>query len=403
VALASIAVGFLYLFIVPPGLPSDEPSHWATVQFFLHHAAIPVLGHPGVTYEAQQGPVAYVVDAAILNVARGVGMSPRAAFDAVRAVGLAELAVASVILYAIVRRLRVRPVVVAAAVAFFAVNPMLLTMSASVQNDGLALVCAFAALLATLEWLSENPSSAVAAGIGVVAGLAILTKLTAAFIVPAIVAWLAWRHRRTAIQPIVGMLLAVAVTSGWWFVRNVVLYGDPTAAKAVSRAGVTFPPYHVQGVGAAGHIAEEVVTYLWLPTEYLRNYFHASSSIKLAVVALTALILAASLPRLRQIGFPGLILTSGVVTVVGWLLIYLFFQAGSPRLAYTALPLWIALLAVSLDRLSSRTVVIMASLILVGLNIWTLSNISRVKHPPRLVSDGPPYVSALGHVILRVE
>jgi D-alanyl-D-alanine carboxypeptidase (penicillin-binding protein 5/6) len=396
-------VGLLYLFIVPPGLPSDEPSHWTTVRFFLHHAAIPVLGHPGVTYEAQQGPVAYVLDAAILDVAQGFGVSSRAAFDAVRAVGLAELAVATVILYAIVRRLRVKPVVAAAAVAFFAVNPMLLAMSASVQNDTLALVFAFAALLASLEWLSESPSSTTAAGIGVVTGLAILTKLTAAFIVPAIVAWLAWRHRRTAIQPIVGFLVAVVATSGWWFVRNVVLYGDPTAAKAVSRTGVTFPPYQISGLGSVGHIAEEVVTYLWLPTEYLRNYFHASSSIKLAVVALTALILAASLPRLRQIGFLGLILTSGAVTVVAWLLMYLFFQAGSPRLAYTALPLWIALLAVSLDRLSGRTVVITTTLILAGLNIWTLSNISRVKPPLRLVSEGIPLFWADSTVILPVE
>ena len=59
--LVSAALGVLYLVAMPPGLPYDEPSHWLNVQYYLEHRRLPVVGDPGVTYEAQMGPVAYVL------------------------------------------------------------------------------------------------------------------------------------------------------------------------------------------------------------------------------------------------------------------------------------------------------------------------------------------------------
>ena len=46
---------------VPPGLPYDEPAHWSTVLYYAREHRLPVLGDPGVAYEAQMGPVYYAL------------------------------------------------------------------------------------------------------------------------------------------------------------------------------------------------------------------------------------------------------------------------------------------------------------------------------------------------------
>ena len=46
-------------------------------------------------------------------------------------------------------------------------------------------------------------------------------------------------------QPVVAFLGGTLAVCGWWFVRNVVLYGDPTAASAVARTGVSFDRYRL--------------------------------------------------------------------------------------------------------------------------------------------------------------
>jgi hypothetical protein len=56
-AVLSLALGIAYAWIVRPGLPYDEPSDWSTVLYYADHRQMPVLGDPGVTYEAQMGPL----------------------------------------------------------------------------------------------------------------------------------------------------------------------------------------------------------------------------------------------------------------------------------------------------------------------------------------------------------
>src|SRR6187551_856726 len=42
-ALMTCLVGTVYAFVTPAGLPYDEPSHWATVQYYADHGRLPVL------------------------------------------------------------------------------------------------------------------------------------------------------------------------------------------------------------------------------------------------------------------------------------------------------------------------------------------------------------------------
>ncbi|MEP7356986.1 MAG: hypothetical protein ABI847_07075, partial [Anaerolineales bacterium] len=73
--------------------------------------------------------------------------------------------------------------------------------------------------------------------LGVVLGLSALMKITAIFMLPAAVfavaAW-GWRARTPLRQTalLAGLVLAGAAASGgWWYARNLILYGEPTAVN----------------------------------------------------------------------------------------------------------------------------------------------------------------------------
>lgn len=381
-AVMTCIAGAAYAFVTTSGLPYDEPSHWATVQYYEHHGRMPVLGDKGVTYEGQMGPVAYVVDAGIVRIADALGLSAETGFRLVRLFGVLQLAALVLVLGALMRRVISESLAALAALAVVALNPMLLTMSASVQNDSLALLLGVLVLLLTLAMLGERIRPWAALLIGGLAGMAMLTKLSDWVVVVVVAGWLAWVHRRNALTPLAAFLIGALAVSGWWFVRNLALYGDLTAASAVRRTGVSFDRYHVAGPGDLGHIASQMVTYLWLPTEYLRNLISAPSPLKGVLLILTV---AGAIfgVRLGRAGHRGFVLLAGtaVLSVVTWVVTFLAYQAVAPRVAYLALPFWVILLALAASRLPERILVPSASLLVVALNVWAIVEIENVNAP----------------------
>ncbi|MCX7841360.1 MAG: hypothetical protein N2559_18145, partial [Anaerolineae bacterium] len=75
--------------------------------------------------------------------------------------------------------------------------------------------------------------------LGALIGLGILTKTTALGLIPfsmlvLIIVALRARDARFAIVSNVMMLAVIAFISGWWFVRNHILYGDPLAYRLMT-------------------------------------------------------------------------------------------------------------------------------------------------------------------------
>ncbi len=136
------------------------------------------------------------------------------------------------------------PLAAAAVVAF---NPSFLFASALVSND--APLAAFSALVLLL-WVKllvdqTAPTLKSAALLGVLIGLALLTKTTALGLAPlsVIVLLLVARRERSWRYAVLGnavMLAVIALLAGWWFVRNQILYGDPLALRLVAVASL-FP------------------------------------------------------------------------------------------------------------------------------------------------------------------
>ena len=327
-------LGGLYIALVPPGLPYDEPSHWLNVLHIVHHGSLPHIGDADVTYEAQMGPLAYLLAAFVAWPFSA--LSDETAFYAVRALGLVEHLGLTWIMWVLIRQaLPSLPRAASAGATVIGLSPMLLAVGTSVQNDTLALLLAFGCLVVAtpLERLTVRR----AGGSGALAGAALLTKVIVWPVLLVLLLWWAWKRRLVEAAAFVGSSAAVA---GWWFVRNLLDYGDLTGRKAVEAAGYHFPP--LSGVPAA-NLARSVITYLWLPTEYVRNVVHSPTVLDLLIGILTLVGLAGGVAVLRHRPLSGLTGASTAVAAVAvgsWLVISVAVQSVAFRFAYTALAFW---------------------------------------------------------------
>jgi hypothetical protein len=120
------------------------------------------------------------------------------------------------------------------AACIVAFNPMFLFISASVNNDSLAALTATGALYLIMQLTTRGATNRRLLAIGVVCGLALLSKVSNVAVIAvagAVVLWLAWRARdwKLALRGGGLILVPVAFLAGWWFARNYFLYGDPLA------------------------------------------------------------------------------------------------------------------------------------------------------------------------------
>ena len=338
-AVAAGSFGLAAALVVPAGLPYDEPAHWSNVLYYAENLGPPVLGEPGVTYQGQQAPLYYAIAGVVVLLAGDAD----AAFLAVRLFGVAGTVALTMLIGGIlVRSIPNRPAVIILGTAFIALNPMFAVIAGSVQNDTWTLVWAFALLWAALPFMDASRTSprpwAWGLLFGALGSAAILTKLSIAPLVVAVLAILLLRRRVVMALIAGGVVLAAC---GWWIVRNYLLYGDLTGQAGVERAGYEF------GQGALGplHLARSALTYLFLPTEYLRNSIVAPWWIDGIVVVLGlavasgAVLLAA---RVRRDCAPGallLLVTVGAVAVAAWLLQGTFGWHVAFRTAYGVLPI----------------------------------------------------------------
>ncbi|HLU09731.1 MAG TPA: glycosyltransferase family 39 protein, partial [Oceanobacillus sp.] len=140
------------------------------------------------------------------------------------------------ITYALVRTIfPERPEVALGATALNAFLPMFLFISGSVNNDNLSnLLGNLLTLLIVLLLKAQSlPSIRTYVIIGLVAGAGLLSKFNIGFLLPLVaLALLVVSLRSRNWRPLViGGLISGGlsiVIAGWWYLRNVQLYGDPT-------------------------------------------------------------------------------------------------------------------------------------------------------------------------------
>lgn len=131
-----------------------------------------------------------------------------------------------------------RPTLALAATAFVAFLPQFLYISAAVSNDNLIILLSTLMLWLLLRAfgndLGQTPGWRQATLLGLVLGLALLAKMSSLNLLLLTVGVFFFhafftRRWRSTIGLLLITLLVAAVIGAWWYVRNWLLYGDPTA------------------------------------------------------------------------------------------------------------------------------------------------------------------------------
>ncbi|MBL7062931.1 MAG: hypothetical protein ISS49_01820 [Anaerolineae bacterium] len=309
-----IILGIVYSLATPILEASDEFKHYPYVQYVQTHHALPVLDPDVCTWpppddcpwlqSGGQPPAYYVLMAALtswidtsdLDDVRW--MNPHAfvgdpsqvcnknlvvhlpeqeqfpwhgsvlAIHLIRLLTLGLSAGTIVLTYLLARDLFPdRPALALGAAALTAFNPMFIFVNASVNNDALAAFVGCLDLLLSVRLARDGLRTPLPLWryglVGLVTGLFILTKLSglgALILLACLLAWLSYRRR--SLRPLlVGLPIIVtiaALLSGWWFLRNWRLYGDPTALNVfVAIQGVR------GGIPTLRDWLDEFVTFRW--------------------------------------------------------------------------------------------------------------------------------------------
>lgn len=155
-----------------------------------------------------------------------------------------------------------QPALALAGAALVAFNPQFLYLSGAVSNDVPAALCGAAVLLVCVRLVQEGPTIRTDVMLGILFGLSLLTKLhLIGLLAPIAVAYLVriwptrnWRAGLRAAGTVLGL---VALLSGWWFIRNWRLYGDPSGMSKLNELWA--------GRSAGGHwwVIGQKLPYLW--------------------------------------------------------------------------------------------------------------------------------------------
>jgi 4-amino-4-deoxy-L-arabinose transferase-like glycosyltransferase len=272
-----------------------------------------------------------------------------------------------------------------AAMTFVAFNPMFLFIAGSVNNDNL--ITLLAAL--TLWWLvrlivagRDEPSFWQLAGLGVLGGLAALTKVSGLGLLGLVgLTLMVWGARHRSWQTMIlgnGLVGLLAITiAGWWYWRNIALYGDWSGTDnmvAIMGARPVSPTIEQLLAEAPGLLRSfwGLFGYFSVPMPspiyWLLNL--------LLVIGLIGLLLAV-LQRNRSIKLPPRLRQTWPI-LLGWMVLMsigllqwtLRTPATQGRLLFPALPALAILWATGWMNLMPRPWQTLPSLAMFGLAVW---------------------------------
>jgi hypothetical protein len=111
--------------------------------------------------------------------------------------------------------------------ALVAFNPQVLHIASSVSNDGLSIMLMSMGVYLVIGWLQGEQGVRQVALMGLVAGLALLTKVSAGALGLMIGLLLLWGSKQR-IRDLFVLGVASFVACGWWIIYNLIVYGELT-------------------------------------------------------------------------------------------------------------------------------------------------------------------------------
>jgi hypothetical protein len=277
-----LALGFAYSAVNPLHEATDELRHYRFVQHLIQRRSLPVQGEAGgleCTVQGHHPPLYYAVAALVtfwIDTGRDICYEPPGnpfwayrywevgrdnknqylhgldeafpwrgealAAHLARVVNLLFGALTVWLTWATARALWPRrPALAAGSAAFVAFNPMFLYMAAAINNDVVAAAAGAAVIFACVQLMRDERGLSPRWGVwlGALYGLALMSKFNLAaiiIVIEAAVTWVAWRKGQWRQWVVANLLIAgvAALLAGWWFVRNQVLYGEPTGFERLT-------------------------------------------------------------------------------------------------------------------------------------------------------------------------
>ncbi|MCS7286326.1 MAG: glycosyltransferase family 39 protein [Anaerolineae bacterium] len=257
-----LVMGVTFAVIFPLGEAPDEPGHFTYVRYVALEQKLPVLKpkyEENETVAAHHPPAYYVLVAALTSpfIDGNLRLYRNPLFDwgwkathfikgpehsfpwrgdhlawhVARFISLALGLVSLRIIYLAGRRLLGSEWAAVACVAYVGLNPQFIYLHSYVTNDVLATLAGTLLVFSALNFY-HRPTVINALFSAIAISLAVLAKLTAVAMLPALILAfiLSWRRlsARSRMQILAILISVPALLSGWWFVRNLKLYGDLT-------------------------------------------------------------------------------------------------------------------------------------------------------------------------------
>lgn len=451
---AYLGLACCYALLTPVDNAPDESAHRVYVQWLAENRRLPVFDPADAQhYELHQPPLYYAL-CLPAYLAGGDGVETERVTRAMRFVNvILGLALVLLTFGFTAHMLPDKPWAVLGATAFAAFLPMQVALCASLNNDVLTdvLIAGALWLLAIQlragrqprekgkdgdgsrakrgrrakpnarvqtepeeqEWVRSDTGGFTPwrmAAVGALAGLGLLTKTQAVFLLPVI--WLAvlvgWWNRDVPVKRAVG-LAAVATgvslaVGGWWLVRNQLLYGDPLAMRVFLQAFVSTRPTP-ETMMAAAHLTPTQYAVQWVlpwtfksfwgmfgPSAAGRFAFYPAWTYRLLGAFTLAAVAGVGLwlfrePRVawqRRALLPAAFL--GALVVASFVRFNVTFFQAQGRYLLPALPLWAVLFAVGVGSLApprARPLLALAvSLLMLALSVGGIAVIMLQLVPP---------------------
>ncbi len=321
--------------------------------------------------------------------------------------------------YSVARLVTPSAAFAATSAALVAFLPQFLFISGAVNNDNLVTFLAASGLLLCLR-IAKLPTWRDAALLGVVIGLAALSKLSGLVLVPlALSAFaLAARHARSWRPLLVyGLALASgALIAGWWYVRNYFTFGDPVGFgqhfrfSALRPAGFTLADLVAELPGLEDSFWGVFAWFNVRLDEPIYTFFHFV--LFLVVAGLLGHLLRR--PRTWRIDGDSLLLVVlHALMVTAALFRWTTITAGSQgRLLFPALPAYAALASLGLSFWTGRRLLWLGAPLaaaLLGVALWALFTAIQPAYarPPQvteaevIAAARPRYAEFGGEIALR--
>ncbi len=296
-----------------------------------------------------------------------------------------------------------RPMLALGAAALVAFNPQFLYLSGAVNNDILATLCSAAVLWACVRLVQNGPSARLDVTLGILLGLALLTKFNLLALLPLVALAYLLPHPQTPtpphpnphtpkryLQSALTILTLTLLLSGWWFWRNQVLYGDFTGMSQVNQL------WAGRKASESWWAIPQSLPYLWsslwgrfgygqvpLPQPIYRGIFG------FCILALTGYLI----PRRDRDRFPRAALLLLLLTVLIFVAVVFYYILIQPagamgRFLFPALPAFALLLSAGLDRLVARRLACVLPVGMVALAVYALLGaLVPAFAPPRPLPD----------------